>query len=425
MFTYALNLVMRRKLRTFLTSLGITISVVLLSFIIFGMQGLSDALKGEFTSRFSPNQLMVSAQDFNFNAFGGDPAEEDLGDPVPLTPAVIAEIESQDFVEKVDPFVILLNLEISLDGSSKKGFAPAFGGGYEEVKGTNFFLEVFSEKDEPGDGEIFIGINVAEYFELLPDEIIGQTVTLKPSTSSIFNQKSADAIGKEYTYLIAGVVDPGIDRADVVLTLEEATRIAADLGGFETSEEYIDTFGYDQLVITATEGEVEIAKEFIKDNYNIIALTSEDLVEFLDQITAILGIGLFAFGAISSLVASIGIINTMVMSIYEQTREIGIIKAIGASNRQVLTVFLIQSGLIGFFGSIIGLSFVGIIMLITDPVIVDILQEEGLTLTRFYSFDFVIAAIITLISIGIGILAGLYPAFKAARIDPVKALRYE
>jgi ABC-type antimicrobial peptide transport system permease subunit len=155
-------------------------------------------------------------------------------------------------------------------------------------------------------------------------------------------------------------------------------------------------------------------------------ISSKTIIDFISTLTSGLTIALIIFGSISALVASIGIINTMIMSIYEQTREIGIIKAIGASNTQVLVIFLIQSGLIGLIGGVIGLSITFLLMQVSDPFIVDVLKEQGFTaIEKFFYFQPLNAFYITLGSILVGVLAGIYPAMKAARLDPVKALRYE
>ena len=234
---------------------------------------------------------------------------------------------------------------------------------------------------------MFIGKDIVDFYELTDEDLLQKKVVLKPSTSSFVANPSKTTIGKEYIFIIAGVVDTGQDRNAIVMSTDQAKIMLADLGGFESAEEMIKNVGYQQLIVTAKEDKVSEVKNFIEAEFGFSAFTSDDFLSFIKTITDAITFALIMFGIVSSVVAGIGIINTMVMSIYEQTKEIGIIKAIGASNGQVLVIFLIQAATIGLIGGLMGVTVVMAVTHFADPYIVEVLQEQGFLLTKFFSVD--------------------------------------
>jgi len=143
------------------------------------------------------------------------------------------------------------------------------------------------------------------------------------------------------------------------------------------------------------------------------------------QISTILGtftLFLAGIAAVSLLVGAVGIANTMFTSVLEKTRDIGILKAIGAKNSDILSIFIINSGLVGLVGGIIGVILgVGVSALL--PFILPSFGPPGTTLTPLVTPE--IVGIALLVAFGIGIISGTIPAYRASKLKPVDALRYE
>jgi putative ABC transport system permease protein len=134
---------------------------------------------------------------------------------------------------------------------------------------------------------------------------------------------------------------------------------------------------------------------------------------------------LFAIGMIAITVASLGIINTMVISIFERYREIGIMKAVGAGDGDVKKIFFFESGLIGFLGGVCGLALGWAVSMLINQIANFYLTKQGAPFVDFFSFPWWLCLGSVAFSILISLLAGIYPASRAARIDPVIALRHD
>jgi putative ABC transport system permease protein len=150
-----------------------------------------------------------------------------------------------------------------------------------------------------------------------------------------------------------------------------------------------------------------------------LVYTSKQLTEQIGTVTNTLSIVLGGIAGIALIVAGIGIANTMFMSIVERTKEIGIMKAIGATNKNIIEIFLMEAALIGLIGGIVG-DMLGLLL---SNALGIILQNYGL------SFSTVVTPELLLIglgfSIGVGVLFGFIPARNAAKMSPIEALRYE
>jgi putative ABC transport system permease protein len=182
-------------------------------------------------------------------------------------------------------------------------------------------------------------------------------------------------------------VQPGFTQEEVVKSIEEELR---DERGLEEGEEDFDVS------------------------------TPQDIQESLTSIIGIVQGIVVALASIALLVGGIGIMNTMYMSINERTQEIGVLKAIGASKRQIRLLFLMEAGLIGFIGGVIG---VAIGVLVSEIAVFATADLGSLRIARGYSLSLLIGALG--FSTLIGLVSGYIPARRASQLQPADALRYE
>ncbi len=184
--------------------------------------------------------------------------------------------------------------------------------------------------------------------------------------------------------------------------------------------------GYDSAIVRVTDPAMltEVRKQLTDAGFG-----SFSIVDQLDQIRTvflILDSVLGLLGGISLLVASFGIANTMIMSILERTREIGIMKAIGAEDREIKLIFFFEAAVIGLTGGVVGTLLAwGIDGPANRLAYRFVLKPQGASFVDFFSLPPYLSLGAILFALIISIIAALYPAARAARIDPVKALRHD
>ena len=186
-----------------------------------------------------------------------------------------------------------------------------------------------------------------------------------------------------------------------------------------------DTDGYDQVIVQVRDiEEVETVKAAIENRFNrreevVTVMAMNMILEGANEFFGYISKFLMGIGAISLVVAGVSILNVMLMSTMERTKEIGVMKAIGASRKEIMTMFLLETAILGVFGSLIGgvLSFAG------GFIINSIILEDISYLFAPSSLLYIILGM----SFGVatGLIGGLYPAWKASRLKPLDALRYE
>jgi putative ABC transport system permease protein len=190
--------------------------------------------------------------------------------------------------------------------------------------------------------------------------------------------------------------------------------------------------GYSQAIVVVDDPKLMLAAEQTILLKGFYAFSARSLIQQVNVLFLIVQAVFGGIGAIALLVAAIGIANTMVMSILERTREIGLMKAVGATNRDVMTLFITEAGAIGLMGGIGGVAFGAAIAKIIDFVAAAYINAQTAASGTTPGEAVSIAAIplwlpifAILFSLMIGLIAGIYPALRAVQLNPVTALKYE
>ncbi len=419
----------RRKLRTFLTVLGVMIgtsSIVVMLSLGFGM---SQSQKDQMASWGSLTHINV------MEGYGPD-----MGNTTGTPNSAKLNRESVLKLEQI-PHVEAVNATIQSFGTIKAGRNETSA----SIVGVNpDIMESFGYEVEEGrllhtgdkmnlvfGGEIknnFYNPKSNTYQEIVIDVI---NERLKLVIGDEFGLDGADSKApKEYPIKVVGVFTQGDYSTDYSIfmpidqlrkLMEESNR-TSDSGSRNSTR--LEEFTSIIVKVNEVDNVMEV-QNLIKDmGFEAYSLT-EELDSFKQQsfmIQAILG----GIGAISLIVAAIGITNTMIMSIYERTKEIGVMKVIGASIVDIRRLFLLEAGVIGLLGGIVGLIFSYIVSLLLNTFGAGFMNSMG-----FYS-ESKISIIPIPLSLGalgfsvlIGLLAGFFPAKRAMNLSALEAIRTE
>jgi ABC-type antimicrobial peptide transport system permease subunit len=263
-----------------------------------------------------------------------------------------------------------------------------------------------------------------------------------PSASGADSANAADrdlagaaysVISREQKLKIVGVADldpesmRGPTRAKVFLPLKlaESLHVMQPTDLREISRAASDQPVYSSISVRVKNPtQVQVVEDAIK-KMGFTTFSLLDASQSLRTFFKVLDLFLLIFGSLALAVASIGIVNTLVMAILERRREIGIMKAIGASDGDVKKLFFAEAGAMGILGGIAGVGLGWAIGRIINFATNIYLRRESLTPDTFWSVPWWLVVLAIGFSLLVSLVSGLYPAGRAAKLDPVQALRYE
>ncbi len=407
----------RRPVRNILTAGGVLIGIItLVAMVSFGV-GVQREVQRNFATIGLEN-IFVRPQFAEGDGF--DPFA-DFEAVTPITPAIAAEIAAMPQVESVTPNLSLpqgIDITLTLGGESQSvrvadsGFGEArfgFGRSNEPLAGVDF--------DEGGSTGVILVAGLADQLMAAGQsyqDLVGQPITLAV--------RLPRGEMEEFPSTIAGVRD-SFGRRTIDLGLTERAAMKSWWFG---QPDIVASEGYDSLVVRAADlADVPNLIESIEER-DLQTQSLEAVLDVANQVLTLLQVLLGSVGGLALLVAALGVANTMMMAIYERTREIGVLKALGASRSEIRAMFTVEAAFIGLIGGFFGLIFGALLGRLVDWIAHRYLISEGVTGVGDLSIIPPWLAIGALIFAAlIGILAGLYPAARAARLDPVAALRHE
>jgi len=317
----------------------------------------------------------------------------------------------------------------------------------EVILQKSFALELLGKTPPPGQEDEIPVNDLAK--PLLGQELImryAQRVAASPSSADNAPAKAglappaqteSDAaysvVSREQRLKIVGIsdLDPdsmrGAARARVFLPL----KLAQDLRVMQPSDVRDSMRGFNKQPSYSTISvrvknpkQVEAVEQAIKKlGFNTFSIL--DATRSLRQFFAVLDLFLGIFGSLALAVASIGIVNTLVMAILERRREIGIMKAIGASDGDVKKLFFAEAGAMGLLGGVVGVALGWTIGHIINLGTNIYLKRQSLPPESFWAVPWWLVGAAIVFAFIVSLVSGLYPAARAARLDPVQALRYE
>lgn len=422
--SYSFSAIKLRKLRAGLTTLGVIIGIAAIVALLSISQGLQATITASLEKGFATDTLIVSAGR-GIGIGGGNFGGGDSGFRL-----LVNDTRTISNIEHVEMAAATIQRTGYVDFSGQVEISTVVGvdfGKYRTIYSDTFLADLGSIPLENGNGSIIVGKRIVDPWNngtLLSDvnatiELVWPNATARPPANVTTSWQIAAILKEVGTFGMGGPSDYG-----VYIPISQAQDL---FGTDECNSIIVKLRSSDQDVIDSVS---EAIREAFSDEVTVLSATA--VLGIISNVFSIIELFLGGIAAISLVVAGIGIMNIMIVSLMERTREIGILKAIGTKSRTVLLIFLCEAVIIGFMGGAIG---VGLGWVLANVVAIVFrggggfmgnqvaARNGGMTITPILTPPVLLGALV--FGVGVSVIFALYPAWRASKLKPVEALRYE
>jgi putative ABC transport system permease protein len=413
----ALSNVGRRKLRSALASLGVVVGTLTIVIMVSLASGVRQQINRQFAS-IGLDRLTVDPSGGGRGGFGPGGFDPASSRKKIITVPDVNRWRELPGVAQIIPEVNLpgsVGLELKWNGTNQ-AVRMAGNGGMRGVFFQELPAPVAGSLELPESGGIVLSQGTAKAFGISSNDFAG---VIGRSVETILRTSRGET--QSYPLRVQGISQERSRNIEVSIS----DRIAMKNWWFNSTN-VLEREGYDFVTIRAADvtHARALTAQLKHEGFQVQSL--EIVVEVANRIVTVITLMFTLIGSIALLVATIGIANTMVMAIYERTREIGILKAMGASRGEIRQMFMLEAGFIGLIGGVIGLILGWLAGFGLNQVIPIYLRFRELPVRGdFFVVTPGLALGAVLFAAFIGLVAGLLPAQRAAKLDPLQALRHE